>query len=46
MILLNGEHCASRTLIRYERKILCDIYSEIKMEEVTKREHETEGKKL
>ena len=46
MTLFSGENCPRRTLIRYERKILCDIYSEIKMEEVTKREHETEGKKL
>ena len=26
MILLSGENCASRTLIRYERKIWCEIY--------------------
>ena len=31
MILLSDENCASRTLIRYERKIWCEIYeSELK----------------
>ena len=30
MILLSGRNCTSRTLLRYERKNWCDIYSDIK----------------